>query len=109
MVAFSPAVLAYGRILGRRGMPSSNPLHKSPKVVRRRSKSPSNARQQFIAQVVHLNLVTMPYVAVNTLISLMVLRTILTYSFIPTRRLASLNTAFSPRTWRKRLAWVWVN
>ena len=74
MVAFSPAVLAYGRILGS----SWNALKQSSSQIAKGGASPfhnhlPNARQQFIAQVVHLNLVAMPYVAVNTLISLMVL------------------------------------
>ena len=32
-----------------------------------------NARQQFIAQVVHLNLIVMPFVAANTVLSLVLL------------------------------------
>ena len=74
MVAFSPAVLAYGRILGS----SWHALKQSSQQIALGGASPfhnhkPNARQQFIAQVVHLNLVAMPYVAVNTLISLILL------------------------------------
>ena len=74
MVAFSPAVLAYGRILGS----SWHALKQSSAQIAQGGASPfhnhaPNARQQFIAQVVHLNLVAMPFVAVNTLISLVLL------------------------------------
>jgi len=73
-VAFSPAVLAYGRILGS----AWYALKQSSKQIANGGRSPfhnhlPNARQQFIAQVVHLNLVAMPFVALNTLISLVVL------------------------------------
>lgn len=74
LVAFSPAVLAYGRILGS----AWYALKQSSKQIANGGSSPfhnhlPNARQQFIAQVVHLNLVAMPFVAINTLISLLVL------------------------------------
>jgi len=74
LVAFSPAVLAYGRILGS----SWHALKQSSSQIAQGGASPfhnhlPNARQQFIAQVVHLNLVAMPFVAVNTLISLVLL------------------------------------
>ena len=73
-IAFSPAVLAYGRILGS----SWNALKQSSQQIAKGKASPfhnhiPNARQQFIAQVVHLNLVAMPFVAVNTLVSLLLL------------------------------------
>lgn len=73
-IAFSPAVLAYGRILGS----SWNALKQSSQQIAKGKPSPfhnhiPNARQQFIAQVVHLNLVAMPFVALNTLISLLFL------------------------------------
>jgi hypothetical protein len=74
LVAFSPAVLAYGRILGS----AWYALKQSSKQIARGGSSPfhnhlPNARQQFIAQVVHLNLVAMPFVALNTFVSLVVL------------------------------------
>ena len=74
LVAFSPAVLAYGRILGS----SWHALKQSSEKIGRGKASPfhnhvPNARQQFIAQVVHINLVAMPFVAFNTLISLILL------------------------------------
>ena len=74
MVAFSPAILAYGRILGS----AWHALKQSSAQIAQGGASPfhnhrPNARQQFIAQVVHLNLVAMPYVAVNTLVSLILL------------------------------------
>ena len=74
MFAFLPAVLAYGRILGS----SWQALKQSSKQIANGKASPfhnhlPNARQQFIAQVVHLNLIAMPFVAFNTLISLVVL------------------------------------
>ena len=73
-VAFSPAILAYGRILGS----SWHALKQSSQQIAKGKASPfhnhlPNARQQFIAQVVHLNLVAMPYVAINTFISLLFL------------------------------------
>ena len=74
LLAFSPAVLAYGRILGS----SWHALKQSSQQIADGKASPfhnhlPNARQQFIAQVVHLNLVAMPFVAFNTLVSLMLL------------------------------------
>lgn len=74
LVAFSPAVLAYGRILGS----SWYALKQSSSTIAKGEASPfhnhrPNARQQFIAQVVNINLVAMPFVAFNTLLSLIVL------------------------------------
>ena len=74
LVAFSPAILAYGRILGS----SWHALKQSSEKIAKGNASPfhnhtPNARQQFIAQVVHLNLIAMPFVAANTLVSLIVL------------------------------------
>ncbi|MDB2335334.1 hypothetical protein N9V31_01260 [Candidatus Poseidonia alphae] len=74
LVAFSPAILAYGRILGS----SWHALKQSSQQISKGKSSPfhnhlPNARQQFIAQVVHLNLVAMPFVAINTLVSLLIL------------------------------------
>lgn len=74
LVAFSPAVLAYGRILGS----SWHALKQSSEKIAKGGASPfhnhlPNARQQFIAQVVHVNLIAMPFVAVNTAISLVLL------------------------------------
>lgn len=74
LVAFSPAILAYGRILGS----SWHALKQSSEKIAKGKASPfhnhtPNARQQFIAQVVHLNLIAMPFVAANTLVSLIVL------------------------------------
>lgn len=74
MLAFAPAVLAYGRILGS----SWHAMKQSSQKIAAGGASPfhnhlPNARQQFIAQVVHLNLVAMPFVAVNTLVSLLLL------------------------------------
>lgn len=72
--AFSPAVLAYGRVLGS----SWNALKESSSQIAKGKSSPfhnhvPNARQQFVAQLVHLNLIVMPFVALNTLISVLVL------------------------------------
>ena len=74
LVAFSPAVLAYGRILGS----SWHALKQSSSQIAKGGASPfhnhlPNARQQFIAQVVHFNLIVMPFVAFNTLVSLILL------------------------------------
>ena len=74
LVAFSPAILAYGRVLGS----SWHALKQSSEQIAKGRSSPfhnhvPNARQQFIAQVVHLNLVVMPFVAANTVLSLALL------------------------------------
>ena len=74
LVAFSPAILAYGRVLGS----SWHALKQSSEQIAKGRASPfhnhlPNARQQFVAQVVHLNLVVMPFVAANTLLSLILL------------------------------------
>ncbi len=74
LVAFSPAILAYGRILGS----SWHALKQSSEKIAKGQASPfhnhtPNARQQFVAQVVHFNLIAMPFVAANTLISLVLL------------------------------------
>lgn len=72
--AFSPAVLAYGRVLGS----SWNALKESSAQIAKGKPSPfhnhvPNARQQFVAQLVHLNLAVMPFVALNTLVSVLLL------------------------------------
>ena len=72
--AFSPAVLAYGRVLGS----SWNALKESSSQIAKGKPSPfhnhvPNARQQFVAQLVHLNLAVMPFVAFNTLVSVLLL------------------------------------
>ena len=74
LIAFAPAVLAYGRILGS----AWHALKQSSQQIANGGASPfhnhvPNARQQFVAQVVHLNLVAMPFVAANTLVSLIFL------------------------------------
>lgn len=74
LFAFSPAVLAYGRILGS----SWNALKESSSHMANGRASPFHnhvptARQQFVAQLVHLNLVVMPFVAINTLVSVVLL------------------------------------
>ena len=73
-VAFSPAVLAYGRILGS----AWQALYQSSAKIAEGQTSPfhnhvPNLRQQLVAQVVRLNLFVMPFIAVNTLISLFIL------------------------------------
>jgi hypothetical protein len=73
-VAFSPAVLAYGRILGA----AWQALYQSSGKIAEGKASPfhnhvPNLRQQLVAQVVRLNLFVMPFIAINTLISLIVL------------------------------------
>ena len=70
----SPSILAYGRILGS----SWQALRQSSRKIARGEPSPfhnhiPNARQQAVAQIVNLNLIVMPYVALNTLLSLLVL------------------------------------
>ncbi|MEJ6715871.1 MAG: hypothetical protein QNL20_02215 [Euryarchaeota archaeon] len=71
---FSPSVLAYGRILGS----SWRSLRQSSKKIAGGEASPfhnhtPNARQQAVAQIVNFNLIVMPFVAFNTLVSLVVL------------------------------------
>jgi hypothetical protein len=71
---FSPSVLAYGRILGS----SWRALRQSSKKIAGGEPSPfhnhtPNARQQALAQIVNFNLIVMPFVAFNTLVSLVLL------------------------------------
>ena len=71
---FTPSVLAYGRILGS----SWRALRQSSKKIAKGEASPFHnhsptARQQALAQFVNFNLVAMPFVAFNTLVSLVVL------------------------------------
>ncbi|MCS5533642.1 MAG: hypothetical protein NZ736_05235 [Candidatus Poseidoniaceae archaeon] len=72
--AFAPAVLAYGRILGS----SWQALHQSSKKIASGEPSPfhnhiPSTRQIAIASIVKWNLIAMPFVAINTVISLLVL------------------------------------
>ena len=74
MLAFAPAVLAYGRILGS----AWQTLKQSSHQIAKGNASPfhnhlPNTQQQFIAQIVHLNLIVMPFVALNTLVSLAIM------------------------------------
>ena len=70
-VAFSPAVLAYGRVLGS----SWQALRQSSQKIAQGKASPfhnhkPNAKQQAIALIVNINLIAMPYVALNTVLSI---------------------------------------
>ena len=72
--AFAPAVLAYGRILGS----SWQALHQSSKKIAAGESSPfhnhiPSTRQIAIASIVKWNLIAMPFVAFNTVVSLIVL------------------------------------
>ncbi|HIF90366.1 MAG TPA: hypothetical protein EYQ58_02290, partial [Candidatus Poseidoniales archaeon] len=72
--AFAPAVLAYGRILGS----SWQALHQSSKKIAAGESSPfhnhiPSTRQIAIASIVKWNLIAMPFVAINTVISLLIL------------------------------------
>jgi hypothetical protein len=72
--AFAPAVLAYGRVLGS----SWQALKQSSQRIAKGEASPfhnhePNARQQAVAQIVNLNLIAMPYVALNTVASVIAL------------------------------------
>lgn len=74
LTLFFPSVLAYGRVLGS----SWQALRQSSKQIAKGEPSPfhnhkPNAKQQAVAQIVNFNLIAMPYVALNTLISLIVL------------------------------------
>ena len=71
---FAPSILAYGRILGS----SWQALRQSSRKIAGGEPSPfhnhvPSAKQQGIAQIVNLNLIVMPYVALNTLLSLLLL------------------------------------
>ena len=70
----APSILAYGRILGS----SWQALRQSSRKIASGEPSPfhtqiPNAKQQAIAQIVNFNLIVMPYVALNTLLSLIAL------------------------------------
>lgn len=71
LLAFSPSIVAYGRVMGT----SWQALRQSSSQIARGNASPfhnhaPNARQQLIARIVHLNTLAMPIVAINTLLSL---------------------------------------
>ena len=71
LLAFSPSIVAYGRVMGT----SWQALRQSSAQIAKGNPSPfhnhaPNARQQVIARIVHLNTLAMPVVAVNTLLSL---------------------------------------
>ncbi len=71
LLAFSPSIVAYGRVMGT----SWQALRQSSSQIARGNPSPfhnhaPNARQQLIARIVHLNTLAMPIVAINTLLSL---------------------------------------
>ena len=73
-VAFSPAVLAYGRVLGS----SWQALKQSSVKIAGGEASPfhnhnPSPKQQAIAQIVNLNLSVMPFIAFNTIISIVAL------------------------------------
>ncbi len=73
-VAFLPSVIAYGRILGS----NWGTLRSSSKMLGNGEPSPfhpdkPNAREQIVAQLVYYNAAVMPYVAINTLISLILI------------------------------------
>ena len=70
-IAFSPAVLAYGRVLGS----SWQALKQSSIKIAGGEPSPfhnhkPNPKQQAIAQIVNINLSVMPFVAFNTIVSI---------------------------------------
>lgn len=72
--AFTPAILAYGRILGS----SWQALHQSSKKIAAGEPSPfhnhiPSTKQIAIASIVKWNLIAMPFVAINTVISLIAL------------------------------------
>lgn len=74
LVAFSPAVLAYGRVLGS----SWHALSQSSKQISEGKPSPfhnhsPSPRQQLVAMIVYWNLMAMPWVALNTVLSLLTL------------------------------------
>ena len=73
-IAFSPAILAYGRVLGS----SWQALKQSSMKIAGGEPSPfhnhtPSPKQQAIAQLVNINLAVMPFVAFNTIISIIAL------------------------------------
>ena len=73
-VAFLPSVIAYGRILGS----NWGTLRSSSKMLGKGEPSPFHpdkptAREQIVAQLVFYNAAVMPYIAINTLISLILI------------------------------------
>ena len=71
LLAFSPSIIAYGRVMGT----SWQALRQSSAQIAKGNASPfhnhtPNARQQVIARIVHLNTLAMPVVAINTFLSL---------------------------------------
>ena len=73
-VAFSPAVLAYGRVLGS----AWQALKQSSVKIAGGEASPfhnhkPSPKQQAIAQIVNLNLSVMPFIALNTIVSIIAL------------------------------------
>jgi len=73
-IAFSPAVLAYGRVLGS----SWQALKQSSVKIASGQPSPfhnhkPSPKQQAIAQIVNINLSVMPFIAINTIISILAL------------------------------------
>ena len=71
LLAFSPSIVAYGRVMGT----SWQALRQSSAQIARGKASPfhnhaPNARQQVIARIVHLNTLAMPVVAINAFLSL---------------------------------------
>ena len=73
-LAFTPGFVAYGRVMGS----SWTALSESSKLLSRGKPSAfyphkPNARKQFIATLVRLNTVAMPIIALNTLISLLLI------------------------------------
>ena len=73
-VAFSPAILAYGRVLGS----SWQALKQSSMKIASGEASPfhnhkPSPKQQAIAQIVNLNLSVMPFIAFNTIVSILAL------------------------------------
>ena len=72
--AFAPAILAYGRILGS----SWQALHQSSKKIAAGEASPfhnhiPSTKQIAVASIVKWNLIAMPFVAINTVVSLIAL------------------------------------
>ena len=74
LMAFAPSFIAYGRILGS----SWTALKESSKALSKGKPSAfypyePGARKQFVSTLVHFNTSVMPYIAFNTLISLILL------------------------------------
>lgn len=84
LALFSPAVLAYGRVLGSswRGIMGSTGVVASGRPSPFDAEQPT-ARKQFLSMIVYINTFLMPVIGLNTLISMVVLLALPIFGFDP--------------------------